>query len=78
MKNNIEIELSKKAILLFELLCKTPNKTVSNDTIFAMLWIEEVNPITLRTLIHRIKEKIGVDLIHNVNRLGYMIKTHFN
>lgn len=75
IKNDIEIELSKKAILLFELLCKTPNRTIDHSTICLCLWGESVSPTTLRTLIHRIKDKVGENFIHNVNRLGYMIKS---
>ncbi len=75
IKNNIEIELSKKAILLFELLCKTPNRTINHSTICLCLWGESVSPTTLRTLIHRIKDKVGENFIHNVNRLGYMVKS---
>jgi DNA-binding response OmpR family regulator len=78
IKDGKEIELNKKMILLFDLLCKTPNRTVSNETICLALWGGAINPITLRTFMHRIKNKIGDDLIHNVNRLGYMIKTFEN
>lgn len=75
IKNDIEIELSKKAILLFELLCKTPNRTIDHNTICLCLWGESVSPTTLRTLIYRIKDKVGENFIHNVNRLGYMVKS---
>lgn len=74
VKNGVEIKLNQKMILLFDLLCKTPNRTVSNDNICLFLWGEIIHSTTLRTFIHRIKKKTGQDLIHNTNGLGYMIK----
>ncbi len=71
-----EIRLNKKQILLLDLLCQTPERTVNNDTLSLAIWGEVVNPITLRTFIHRLKNKINEDIIHNTNRLGYMVKLH--
>ena len=73
-KKEEEVELNSKALLLFELLSQNPNITVSNEQISSYVWKEKnVNPTTIRTLIHKIKEKIGEDLIKNINRLGYKI-----
>jgi len=75
LKNNREVELSKNAINLISLLCKNANTSVSNEQISLHIWNEIKNSTTIRTQIHRIRTKIGDDFIHNVNGLGYMIKT---
>ncbi len=74
-KNDKEVELSEVTINFLELLCKQLNSTVSNEQISLHLWGEIKNPVTLRTQIYRIRTQIGTDIIHNINGLGYMIRT---
>ncbi|MBN2768458.1 MAG: response regulator [Campylobacterales bacterium] len=73
IRDEKEIKLNNRQILLLDLLCKTPSRTVTNDILSLALWGEVINPITLRTFMHRLKKIIGKDIIQNTNRLGYMI-----
>ncbi|MEA1915763.1 MAG: DNA-binding response regulator [Campylobacterota bacterium] len=74
-RENKEIELGQRALRLIELLCKQPNVTVENEKIYLCVWEESRSATTLRTLIYRIRGKVGKNIIHNVNGLGYMIKS---
>lgn len=74
-KNNKELKLGTRALKFIELLCRQPDVTVSNEQISLEVWGEEKNSITLRTQVYRIRVQIGDNIIHNVNGLGYMLKT---
>ncbi len=74
-RNEKEVKLGKNALKFLELLSKQPNVSVSNEQISIYLWNELKNDITLRTQIHRIRVQIDSDIIHNINGLGYMLKT---
>ena len=73
LQNSVEIKLGKNAVNLLEILCKNINTTISNEQISMHVWGELKNDVTIRTQIHRIKEKIGESIIDNVNGIGYMI-----
>ncbi len=75
IRDKKELILSSKAIQFIDLLCKTPNISVSNEQISLHIWQEEKSATTLRTLVHRIRHQLDRDIIVNVNSLGYMIKT---
>ena len=68
-----EIPLSKKKRKLIELLSKNINSCVSIEQICSYVWGESHSVNTVRSLIHRIKEVIGHDIIHNTNGVGYII-----
>lgn len=72
---NVEVKLGKNAISLIEILCKNVNTTVSNEQLSMHVWGEIKNDVTIRTQIHRIKEKLKTNIIHNVNGIGYMIES---
>jgi len=72
-KNGVEVHLGNVALSLIELLCQTPNVSVSVEQIYQHVWSEAKSTTTLRTLIHRIRKQCGVDFIVNVNGIGYMI-----
>ena len=74
-KNDIELSLGKNALGLLEILCKNANSSVSNEQISMHVWGEIKNDVTIRTQIHRIKAKIGENIIRNVNGVGYKIET---
>jgi len=74
-QNGIEIKLGKNALAFIHILCRNINSSVSNEQISMYVWGEIKNDITIRTQIHRIKEKIGESIIHNVNGVGYMIES---
>jgi DNA-binding response OmpR family regulator len=76
IRDEKEVGLNTKQILLLDLLCKTPERTIKSDILCLALWGEVVNPITLRTFIYRLKKIIGKDIIQNTNRLGYMIRLY--
>jgi len=75
LRNEVEVNLGKNAVSLLEILCRNINSTVSNEQISMHVWSELKNDITIRTQIHRIKIKIQANIIHNVNGIGYMIKS---
>jgi len=75
LRDDKEVKLGSNALNFIELLCSQPNITVSNEQISLHVWGEVKNSVTLRTHIHRIRTQIGSDIIHNVNGLGYMVKT---
>ena len=68
-----EIPLSEKKRKLLELLAKNINTRVSIEQICSYVWGEPHSINTVRSLIHRIKEVIGHDLIHSTNGAGYII-----
>ncbi len=74
-KDDREVALGSKAVLLIEMLCKKADTSVSFEQISQEIWNESKNAVTLRTMIHRIKTKTGCDFIQNVNSLGYMIQS---
>ncbi|MEA2073898.1 MAG: response regulator [Campylobacterota bacterium] len=75
LQNSVEVKLGKNGVSLIEILCKNINATVSNEQISMHVWGEVKNDVTIRTQIHRMKEKIGESIIQNVNGVGYMIES---
>jgi len=75
LQNSVEIKLGKNGVNLIEILCKNINATVSNEQISMHVWGEVKNDVTIRTQIHRMKERIGESIIQNVNGVGYMIES---
>ncbi len=75
LQNGVEVRLGKNGVNLVEILCKNINATVSNEQISMHVWGEVKNDVTIRTQIHRIKTKVENNIIHNVNGVGYMIKS---
>jgi DNA-binding response OmpR family regulator len=75
IKNGIELSLGKNALNFLEILCKNSNTSVSNEQISIHVWGEIKNDVTIRTQIHRIKTKIGANVIHNINGIGYKIES---
>ncbi len=74
-RENKEIALSANAKKLLALLCSQANSSVLNEQIQQHIWSEMKNSATLRTQIHRVRTHLGEDIIHNVNGVGYMVKT---
>ncbi len=68
-----EVFLGIQAQLIVELLSKQINTTVSNEHICQYVWGENINTITLRTTINRIRNLVGKDFIKTVRGYGYMI-----
>ncbi len=75
-RHGIEVELSVQGLKLMEILCNNINHTVSKEQICMHIWNETKSDITIRTLVHRIRLRIGDNIIKSVSGLGYKIKTH--
>jgi DNA-binding response OmpR family regulator len=73
--NNQEVHLGAKELELIKLLCSHPNISFEIEYIIDFLWDISKNQQTLRSLIHRIREKTSPNLIKNVNKFGYKIST---
>ncbi len=72
-KDSNEIPLSGKKLKLIEFLVQNKNSSVSNEQISNVLWGETKNASTLRSLIHRVREVLGSDIIENINGVGYRL-----
>ncbi len=75
LKDGSEVPLNEQKIKLMKLLIKNIDTTVSNEQICHSVWGEYKSDSTIRSLIYRTKESIGMDLIHNVNGVGYVIRS---
>jgi DNA-binding response OmpR family regulator len=58
---------------LLEILVKNIDNSVSKEQIMFHVWGEEVNEKTLRSLIHRTRTLLDIDLIENISSKGYLI-----
>jgi DNA-binding response OmpR family regulator len=74
-KDDHEILLSKNALKFIEVLAKNRNTTVSNEQICYHVWGEAKSDNTIRALVHRIRDVIDSNLIHNIKGIGYMISS---
>ena len=73
--DSMPVLLSDKKRQLIALLIRHRNSIVSNEQISLHIWGDDTGTSRLRSLISRIKEQLGADLITNANGLGYMITT---
>lgn len=69
------INLTGNEIKLFEILSDHAGEPISFERICDYIWRDDYNGVgKLRTLIYRIKNKIGENLIENIFELGYKLK----
>lgn len=69
-----EIELTKKELLFLELLLQNRGKIVTNDHIQNIVYeYNYMSDLALRTLVKRVRIKVGKEVISNVSGLGYKI-----
>ena len=72
------VKLTKKEILLIDLLCDNLNKIISTENIIFLLWEDsfdvESNIANLKNLISRLRIKLPSLYIENVYGMGYKIK----
>ena len=67
-------KLTKNEKKLFEILTKQAGKVISFDTIFNFIWREDVYDLAkLRSLIYRLKTKLGFNPFENLYEEGYRI-----
>lgn len=79
LKKTKEINLTKKEISLFNLLSSNLSTTFSNEEIMNYLYDFEASSETFdtskyRTLLYRLKNKLGVEIIESVYGIGYKLK----
>ncbi len=69
------VKLTGNEVKLFDILTDYPSEPVSFERISSFIWRDETGDIgKLRTLIYRVKNKLGVNLIENIFELGYKLK----
>jgi DNA-binding response OmpR family regulator len=74
-KEDSEIELTKKELLFLELLLQNRGKIITNDRIQNIVYeYNYMSDLALRTLVKRVRLKVGKELIHNVSGLGYKVE----
>lgn len=68
------IKLTKNEKKLFYILTKEAGKVINFDTIFNFIWREDVYDLSkLRSLIYRLKNKLGFNPFENLYEEGYRI-----
>ena len=73
-KSNRQIELSQKEKLLLSLLVKNINNTVSNELIHEYVWdSKDMEAVSMRTIIHKLKKKLKNGMIINIRGIGYKL-----
>jgi len=73
-KHNHEIELTIKEKLLLTLLVKNINNTVTNEMIHEYVWdSKEMEAVSMRTIIHKLKKKLKNGMIANQRGIGYKL-----
>ncbi len=74
-RNNETIMLSNKEGSLLRLLLTHKNNVVPFGTIEYEIWPDkEVSTTTRRTLIYRLREKVGVEIIETIKEVGCILK----
>jgi DNA-binding response OmpR family regulator len=76
LKNNKQIQLSKKEYQLLEYLMKNKDRTISKDEIISHVWDYESNilPNTVEVFVKYLRNKIGKDTIKTIRGFGYTIR----
>lgn len=72
-RNEHEIKLTPKELLLLELLIKNRNKTISANEIKALLW-EDGSDSALKSLIYKLRLKIGKETLLSSSGIGFKLK----
>ena len=75
-KKNYEIHLTSKELLLLEYLIKFKNRIISQDELKINIWEDSINTSdsALKSLMNKIRKKIGKENIINISGIGYRIK----
>lgn len=74
-KSDKVIKLSKSEIIILELLLKNMNSIISVESIQSYLSPNEIkSEQAIKNIIHRLRNKIGKDMIQNLQSLGYSFK----
>ena len=74
-KSKHEIELTTKEKLLLSLLVKNINNTITNEMIHEYVWdSKEMEAVSMRTIVHKLKKKLKNGMILNIRGVGYKLK----
>jgi len=71
--NHTKIYLSKREHQIVDYFCHHTHLVIDFVTLIDAIWGTERPQQTLRSLIHRIREKTSQDLIISINKMGYKI-----
>lgn len=76
ISDNLKYPLSKKVILLLELLLENQNSIVTTERIYESLWAwdETPSPSSLRVYINELKKILGKERIINHKSIGYLLE----
>jgi len=74
-RGGAEVKLGGKCLKVISYLASHHEQIVSSSELSLYIYGEEKTSSTLRALIYRIKQKLGVELIENVSGVGYKIIT---
>ncbi len=73
-KSNHEIELTIKEKLLLGLFVKHINNTITNEMIHEYVWDnKEMEAVSMRTILHKLKKKLKSGMIINLRGVGYKL-----
>ena len=73
-KSKHEIELTSKEKLLLSLLVKNINNCVTNEMIHEYVWdSKEMEAVSMRTIVHKLKKKLKNGMIINLRSVGYKL-----
>nr|MCH9740510.1 response regulator transcription factor [Campylobacterota bacterium] len=72
-RNEKEVSLSKKSLLLIHCLVLNINSTVSKEELSHYIYGENKDSSTIRTLVFRLRKQLECDMIENISGLGYKI-----
>lgn len=73
-KSKHEIELTTKEKLLLSLLVKNINNTITNEMIHEYVWdSKEMEAVSMRTIVHKLKKKLKNGMILNIRGVGYKL-----
>ncbi len=72
-KNNLEISLTKKEMLLLEYLINNKNSVVSIEQLENSVWQESVSADAIRMVVANLRKKTYPNIINNIKGIGYKI-----
>jgi len=76
MRDDEEVSLTKKEILLMQLFCNKVNQAISLEEIYVTLWGENrhlASASSLNPIISRLKKKLSLDSIKSIYGFGYRL-----
>ena len=75
-QNQEDIELGKNELKLLDILVANRNNLMSQEEIKSMIWDDyyDITEQALKSLINRLRTKIGKKYIKNVSTLGYVLE----